>query len=283
MEEKRKYLTKKGDKEVYQYVENTARYGQENCHEEFLRIASIDDPEERKKEIFKFIKSLEDNADQNGFFRHDEKISANFGIGDYAFKLNSRSLYTTFFDEYRKRRENKPDEPEIISHHIAILDTLTSYFGDFRGDTYLREQLLTPKNADEERINNNIEDIPSISVLKGKHCAMCAEHASIAHNLLIMGGYESSYITASHVDFGNGPEAHAFCIETQVPGKTYLLFDPAQEIFVSLKSKEHPRDMILGEKPLQIENKGQKIIYANSNKVNTKKAEVNTTEVEKAM
>lgn len=267
MEETKTY-TIKISQFMSERITTTIKYGQGNCQERFLEIAKMQDKTERNKQIDKLVENLEFYADQNGFFRHDEKISANFGIGDWCFKLDDKEIYYTLFDRFAELKQKYPDWHNGAIHDKAVRMCLEDYLGGFSGDLELRNELLTPNNYELDRITTNIDDVPSISKMRNKDCAMCAERASIAHNLWLLGGYESSFVATGNTILDNIPtEGHAYCIITQIPNRTYLVFDDAQEVYESVEATTNPRDTILNREPFVVKVRdGREMVYANADK-----------------
>lgn len=260
---------KRDENNFVERINTYVRYGKEDCAEKFLEITKIKDRDERNKRIDAFLEEIENRADKNGFFRHDEKIHANFGFGDYGFKIDDKELYYMFFDRYIELREKYPKAPNGAVHENAVKQVIDSYLGSFKGNYELRDELLLPDNYIEDRINQNINNVRSISAFRGRNCALCVENASIAHNLWILGGYECSYVAAGDANLTGEPEPHAYCIVTQIPHLKYLLFDKTNNIYKSMPTKKNPRENILEGNGLSVTIENEVLVYSASHNEDT--------------
>jgi len=243
------------------------RYGkQEDAEKLFNEILNIEDKEEQKKKIIELVELLEKNSENNGFFARDDEIEINAGAGSDLgpkVKIDDIEIYTLFFELYSQTKKNNPELKDIFPR--VVEQTIRRYFGDFNGNSELRAN-LTEFEFDFDKIEDEDyePEVPSISKLKGKHCAMCVERASVAHNLWLLGGYESYYVDASSINFeGFNDEGHAYCIINY--GKTFKLFDCALRVYYGFEEGVNPVEDILNGKPLIVVTKDNKRhIYANA-------------------
>lgn len=256
------------------------RYGQENVSEEFIRIASIDDEKKRRIEIDKFIQKMEQNSEKNSFFKRDERIPILLGLMGQsgmspAIKIDDMDIYYGFFENFHRLYEkHKGKYPTGAIHGSAIRYFIDDYLGYFNGDVNKRESLVAPIINDDGSDNFKLE-VASIKGLKNQGCAMCVERASVSHNLWLLGGYESTYVSSGTVEFTDSmDEGHAYCLIKADSG--YLLFDTARGVpNILIPFSENPREDILSGKPFEVEIDGVKQIYANNDMI--QKRELGTT------
>ena len=244
------------------------RYGkQEDSKKLFNEILNIEDKEERNQKIIALVELLEKNSETNGFFKRDEEIKINIGAGSDIgpqIKLDDIELYTLFFELFATLKKHNPEANDNVVYKVAVEQTILRYFGQFNGDSALRTRLIDVE-FDFDRIEeeNYKPEIPSISKLKGKNCAMCVERASVSHNLWLLGGYESYYIDASSIKLeGYKDEGHAYCIVNY--NGTFKLFDCSINVYFRFGEGINPIEDILNGKPLVVEVKDKKYIYANA-------------------
>jgi len=220
-------------------AETQIRYGKEDGFADmWKKIISIDNSDDRKKQINKMLNLIENNKEDNGFISRDEVIEIN-KMGN-SFKIDDNELYYSFFEMLKLLKDNNPNEPDsrIVFH--GIRNTIKNYFGGFGGNRKARMQ-LTSIEIDDDDIK-----IPSISAQKGKNCSLCVERASVAHNLWLLTGEKSHYVNSLDCNFGGvgneySNDGHAFCI-VEIEG-VYKLFDPTMQVYQKLDG--NPIDKML--------------------------------------
>jgi hypothetical protein len=246
------------------------KYGKESNIDEYWRqIANCNDQSSRYEMIDQLLMIMENNAAQNGFWRADDEIRITFGIGSNAVHLDDKNIYYNFFDNlnYMYNKNNEFDVP-LKDGAIAlrsVFGTIENYFGAYNGDINLRHQLTD--------MNFDTFEYPSISVLKGKGCGACVEKAAVAHNLWLLMGRESYYVSSTSSKFENSnDEGHAFCIIKNSQDR-YMLYDHAMNNFGPLSGE--PIQTLLNGEPLVIKepfkNQG---VYANA--LNLEKTNIST-------
>ena len=202
---------------------------------------------------------MESNSTSNGFWTQSDEIRITFGIGTNAIHLDDRNIYYNFFDnlsQLHKKNRNleKPREEGTLAVE-SIHRTIENYFGAFNGNLDLRNQLTD--------LNFDTFEYPSISVLQGKGCGACVEKAAVAHNLWLLMGRESYYVSSTSAKFEHSnDEGHAFCIIRNSKGN-FMLYDHAMNNFGPLQG--NPIETLLSGQPLHIQapfkNQG---VYANA-------------------
>ena len=244
------------------------RYGKEesakNLFDDVIQAKSGEDLLTRVKTL---IQTLEKNNENNSFFKLDEEIDislgANGGLGA-KIKLDDVNIYKNFFDTYSTLKQKNPTFTENRLHMEAVRETINSYFGEFNGNIKLRDKIATIEQDTEKLIENDMEpQAVSISKFKGQNCAMCVERASVAHNLWLLGGYESYFVDTASIQFEGFPdEAHAYCIVNY--NGTFKLFDASMGIYKAFEEGVNPIEDILNGEPLVVNHKGKELVYANS-------------------
>ena len=245
------------------------RYGKDdNARKLFDDVIQEKDKKQLKKKAKILIDALEKNSENNGFFKLDEGIEINVGAGSDngpKIKIDDVNIYKLFFELYSTIKNNNPEMRDGVIHKIAVERTINAYFGEFKGDVNLRKTLTESKFDLDKFIEdpNYKQEIPSISKLQGKNCAMCVERASVAHNLWLLGGYESYYIDASSIELADcDDKAHAYCMVNY--NGTFKLFDCSMGIYHRFEESINPVEDILNGEPLVIDHSGKQYIYANA-------------------
>jgi hypothetical protein len=247
---------------------SNVRYGKEdNAKKLFDEIVAEKSPQVKEKKINELIDLLEKNSEQNSFFSKNEEIEINVGAGASMgpkIKLDDINIYKMFFDTYCKFKNEHPEVRDGVLHKKTIEATIKAYFGNFNGNMKLRQGLTMPEiDWDKFEDANYKPEIPSISKLKNKNCAMCVERASVAHNLWLLGGYESYYIDASSIQLADAlDEGHAYCIVNY--NGTFKLFDCSMNLYHAFDKGLNPIEEILNGKPLILEINEKRYIYANN-------------------
>lgn len=117
------------------------------------------------------------------------------------------------------------DNKEKIDNQLKLFDSiegfLNSYFGipdAMVGDNRVNliEKKIDWGTTDEEAFAAS-EKI-DISIFKGEHVAMCAEHAAMAQNILSLFGYETYYINGN-ANIDGKSEGHAFNVLSDNSGQ----------------------------------------------------------------
>jgi hypothetical protein len=172
-----------------------------------------------------------------------------------------------FFDNLKKWNDLAKEHREYTDGFIAfssIKDTLDNYFGKNMAGTRNKRLNLTSV------ISNENDDFitPSIKKEKGQNCAECVEFASISHNLWLLMGVKSYFITSKNCKL-DGPineysnDGHSFTIVEY--GDKFRMCDFALENFGVMEG--NPIDSILKGEPLKFKN----MTYANANIKNQQK------------
>lgn len=235
----------------------TVRYGQEPAAEDiWKKIVNIEDKRQRNLQIDQLIDLLSINTDETGFFDKNTGVVVK-GVQN-GFVLDDASIYHDFFDilrnVYLKNIKENTNHTEGAMIMFSIQETLEAYFGRYKaGNAKLRlETTQAYFDAGQE-----VFRFPSIKNQKGKNSAVCAENASLAHNLWLMTGKKSYYVNSKFTKFSNvdkefEDDGHAFCI-VEYGGK-FRLFDADMKNFALLEGD--PIEKLLCGKPLFVSGKG---------------------------
>lgn len=263
-------LTKYENNEEPWDADVTIRYGIEQSIADVWKvIINIKNDEERNQKIDSLIIELEQNSEENGFFRREDKVSINIFSG---FRINDKEIYYDFFKRLKKiytlLLKSEKKEIEGFAIFSAIKETVESYFGKDKKDAMRERMNLTAIVADE----NDDFIPPSIKVLKESGCGMCVEKSSIAHNLWLMCGKKSYYISSKAVFVNaNNHDGHAFCV-VEYDNK-FRIFDAALGNYGLLDF--NPIETIKDNIPFKVTNKNVPIVYVDSVHINQKDNNLN--------
>ena len=244
------------------------RYGKEESAKElFNDVFQAKNKDDLLEKVKILIQTLEKNNENNSFFKLDEEINISLGLQSTAgakIRIDDVNIYKRFFDIYSDLKQKNPAYTESRLHMEAVRGTINSYFGEFDGNIELRNKITAVEQDAEKLIENDMQiEATSIENFKGKNCAMCVERASVAHNLWLLGGYESYFVDTASIEFEGLPdEAHAYCIVNY--NGTFKLFDDSMGIYKAFEEGVNPVEDILNGKPLIVNHKGKELIYANS-------------------
>lgn len=250
------------------------QYGkQEGIENKWKEIIAIEDKTARNKQIDLLIELMEKNAEQNGFFTKDQKVTISMLYMNCVL-FDDKEMYYQFFEVLRnlslQNTEGKLYDGAIIKRAIEQSEKL--YWGG----------LETNRKARLEKTSMQIDDdfvkIPSVKDLKGQNCSACVERSAMSHNLWLLTGKTSYFINASNQECNFGEEddeykndGHAFNIVEY--GDVYRLFDISLYNFCILKG--NPIEDIENEKPLKVEGKGVQTpgYYANYSRLENEQSE----------
>jgi hypothetical protein len=250
------------------FADLTVVYGEKSDAKDYWKeIINETDIPKRNELILKFIDSFEKDNEKTGFLKRNDDVNID-SLENHKFKIDDNDLYFTFFDNLKKWNNLAKEHKDITDGFIAyssIKDTLNNYFGIYLHGTRDKRLNLTSVVA-----NENDEFIsPSIKIEKGQNCAECVEYASISHNLWLLMGVKSFYITSKNCkldeptnEFSN--DGHAFTI-VEYGNNKYRMCDFALENFGVMEG--NPIDSMLNGEPVKFKN----MIYANANVKNQEK------------
>ena len=255
----------------YSYIQNkpldqmslngtSIKYGQQpNLVGYWIKIVECENQDERRALIDKLLEEMESNSSENGFWTSNDDVRITFGFGTNSVRLDDKDIYYSFFENlrtlYLKSKAQGTEKKTSPMSFNSIFSTIENYFGPFNGNLALRSSLT--------ELNFDTFEYPSVSVLKGKRCGACVEKAAIAHNLWLLLGMESYYVSSTSSKFEHSnDEGHAFCIIRNTKGQ-FMLYDQSMQNFGPLQGD--PISTILSGEPFIIKepfkNKG---VYANA-------------------
>ena len=226
----------------------TIYYGQEKDADIIWKgIVNVDDKIERDKLIDNLIKIMENNSQENGFFKSDDSLMITL-FPSRKIKIDDKKLYYDFFDNlkenYGLKQQGKTDKSDDVLISKAIRKTLLNYFGSVCQNFSKRQSATTVYIDDNEE-----EIIPSIKDLKSKKLAACVELSGCAHNLWLMTGRKSYYIDSRQANFENSTDGHAFVI-VDWKDKS-VLYDLAQNVLK--KYDINPINSIMNNEPFIVD------------------------------
>ena len=243
---------------------SNVRYGkQEGAREKFEAILKIENRDVRNHLIDEVLDEMGRNCNENGFFPDDYVVKVDAGNGGHSFKLDDRSIYYNFFDTYKLMQDKYVDKSPNLLYRNAIINTVQNYFGEYNGNHELRQSLTEEKQVFYDDKDDFEFVSPSISKQKGLGCAQCVERASVAHNLFLLGGYESYYVHTSSVKFKDSDDkGHAFCFVNF--DDSFKMLDISMKRSPGFEKGENPVEDILNGKPFIV---GEDVYanYANLN------------------
>lgn len=164
---------------------------------------------------------------RNGLFSEDDLVS--LGGVDALFQIDKEGLYEITNTILQKQSSISKDNDFSYMKDLFLLvqDELNKYFGTGSEANRERFYVLNGREIDDERIC-------SLSQLKGKGVAKCAEKASVANNILLilnqMGlfNYEVHYLNSLASFNSSFPEGHAFLEFSRVNSKgekVHIIYD----------------------------------------------------------
>lgn len=216
--------------------------GQEkSVADKWLEIVQIEDVDERHIAIDKLLETMQKNAPENGFIRHDEALEVNNSYPCEIY-INDVELYYLFFDNLKELYDSNKYQSNDALISISIKKTLDQYFGGY--GTNLNERLYLTKsiNQEDERV------FPSIKDLKGKSLGACVEVAACSHNLWLLTGKHSSYVASKRTKILGTNDGHAFNI-VQIKDH-YSLYDIVRNILKPYST--NPVDKILNNESFKV-------------------------------
>lgn len=215
------------------------QYGiQADIKDEWKNIIEKETKEDFKNSIDELLDKMQSNSEQNGFFDSEQEIHTESLSG---FRLDDRDLYYMFFINLKSWSENaKLAGKENVDGAIifrAIKDTITNYLGNANENARTIRQRLTNVEFTNDENGNDVFIYPSIRKQKRMGSGICTERAAISHNLWLLTGRESCFITSndckittSDTQYSN--DGHSFNIVNL--GNRFRLCDFAMEKFNDL-------------------------------------------------
>lgn len=211
------------------------------------------DETKRKELIDNLISKLEKNKETNGFFGKDDVVKIDSING---FKIDDKELYYLFFETIKEGCEHAKKMDYSLVYR-AVRNTLAKYFGKMVPNSKLLRMKLTNPNAGDKDFV-----YPSISKQKEKGTGVCVEQASVAHNLWLLCGVTSYYISTKDIqsDFSSSDDGHSFCI-VEYNG-SFKVFDSLLEIYKKLDL--NPIELMRKGVPFEVDIDGKKTTYTNA-------------------
>ncbi len=236
----------------------TMRYGQEIAADELWKqILDIENEEKRNKQIDILVDLLSIDCEKTGFFDKNNPVVINQLLG-LGFVLDDNQVYYDFFKNLKDIKLQSLKEKLSFTEGAiikkAIEKTLDNYYGKYKsGNKKLRTQYV--KSEYDSQKDDFV--FPSIKKQKEKGTGVCAEHASLAHNLWLLTGKKSYYVDAKETFFQSvGKEfeddGHAFCI-VEYGGK-FRLFDADMGNFTILEG--NPVEKLLKGEAINVSGRG---------------------------
>ena len=234
------------------------QYGrQEGIESKWKEIISLNKTD-AMQEIDNLIQTMEDNSEANGFFGQKDNVYISQMSG---FRLDDRSIYYDFFANLRKYQQLATSAGKVnVDGQIifrAIKDTVEGYLGKSKNDMAARiaRNMLTEADFNDS--------LPSISRQKGKGTGVCTEMSAIAHNLWLLAGKASHFISTHDCQLKSDDiyarDGHTFCI-VQYEGK-YRMFDMAYDNFGLMEG--NPIDTIKNGQALRFGQDEQNVYISN--------------------
>ena len=201
-----------------------------------------------KTQIDDLLDRMENNSETNGFLGEKQDIHTDALNG---FRLDDRDIYYMFFDQLKQCQEKAIQSGKPIPDgniiFVAIRNTIQNYLGAPSNNARNIRRALT----DVEYIDDDDFVLPSIKKQKGQHCGLCTEMSAIAHNLWLLTGRESSFVTTKDcaingVDQQFARDGHTFCMVNT--GSHYKLCDFALNKFDNIPF--NPIESLKNNEPL---------------------------------
>ncbi|MEI8339093.1 MAG: hypothetical protein WCF94_00310 [bacterium] len=196
--------------------------------------------EEQGKYINERIKKLSDTAEKgemstrgkkvcNGFVGPDMLIRRNILVDPIV--LDDPSLYQTMFETLKMFRgvEHMKDKT-LRQLHIGLIQwTISKYFGN---EIPYKETETENRNFYMERSGADSPEI-SISELKGKGFAVCAEKSSVAENLLVFSGLEAKLVVSTECRIPEEAEESGHYYNIILGPTQKFIYDPSNPKLVT--------------------------------------------------
>ena len=241
-------------KDVSNLADLAVQYGIENATtEKWKEIVQEKNEIKRKKLIDDLVSKLEKNKEINGFFGKDDVVKIDSVNG---FKIDDKELYYLFFETLKEGFDQTKKLGYDIVYH-AVRNTLVKYFGKpVANSKALRLELTNPNSGSDDFM------YLSISQQRGKGTGVCVEQASVAHNLWLLCGVKSYYISTKDMQTDLAPNngGHSFCV-VEYNG-SFKLFDSSLELFMKLDFD--PIELMRKGLPFEVEIDGKKTTYTNA-------------------
>jgi hypothetical protein len=147
------------------------------------------------------------------------------GVG-FGFSSSYRLKDTGYLYEAVSFLQDKKDK---INNGSDLFDEMESFFNSYFGipDTSagdrrveLIEKSIDWKAPTDEELFASFKNV-DLSIFKGQHVAICAEHAAMAQNILSFFGYET-YYTNGTVSINGKPQGHVFNIVVDNAGQKHI-------------------------------------------------------------
>lgn len=173
------------------------------------------------------------------------------------FCLDDNQIYYNFFDNLNILKNKAEQENKQIAGGYLIIKaiekTINSYFGPTNANAKARRIALTQAEIVTNEDGKDEFVYPSIKKQKGQRTALCTEKAAVAHNLWLLTGRKSYFITTKDcklegADAQYQNDAHSFCVF--FTGTRYNMFDLTMNVVG--KQVDNPVDLIHTNKPLMV-------------------------------
>ena len=182
---------------------------------------------------------------KTGMFTESDLINVFSGVNELYLRIDKDGL-TEFMNTLLPKIFQLPPKDEF-NHMMDIFNLLQSEINQYYGTTEQENRLTFYIN---NGIKTNDEDVRicSMSQIKGKGIAKCAEKASLANNVLLilnsMGlfDYQVNYLNALTTMSNGLPEGHAFLEFSRINAKgkiTHIVYDVTNPEIVLLNGKEY--------------------------------------------
>lgn len=227
------------------FVQYGYQHGIQNSWEEIIKL----DGPTAKKRIDMLLELLQNNSKNNGFF--DDKQDVRISYNGFGFKLNDYNLYYIFFNNLKdisNSQEGQQNKGSVVFN--AIKQTIKDYFGVVLEAADMNKKLLT--FYDEKC------EFPSIAKQRDKG-ATPTEVAAVAHNLWLLAGKESFYISSKKSKIDNTKRKFledGYTFNVVNTGNGYRLCDIVSSRYDMLEAS--PVDMIKQNKKIAF---GTEIYY----------------------
>ena len=215
--------------------------GIDKAWEQIIKLDSAN----AKKSVDSLLQKISMNSKENGFFDANQPVY--IGYSGFGFKLNDYNLYYMFFNNLKgmsESAEGKQNKGSIVFN--SIKQTINDYFGGVVKNSRAERMSLTA-------IDNNFE-FPSICNQRGTGTAFVTEMAAAAHNLWLLAGKESFYVSSQDCKLENANvkqknlESDMYAFNVVNTGNGYCLCDFASARYEALEAI--PLELIKAGKPI---------------------------------
>lgn len=169
---------------------------------------------------------------RSGIFSENDFVSLFNGAFDLSFQIDREGLFDLLNKIIDKQKNIKLENS--YNYMIDLFNLVQNEINDYFGTGNLEKRLSFYMLNGKINSNNEDERICTLSQIKGKGIAKCAEKASVANNILLMlhkmslFDYEVNYLNSLLSINSSFPDGHAYLEFSRVKNngeKVHIIYD----------------------------------------------------------